>query len=135
MITIKSPAEIQKLQESADLVSEVHNRVYALIEPGISTIEIDRIAEKTIKDLGARPAFKGYRGFPYSVCASINEQVVHGFPSERKLIDGDILSLDIGVHYQGFVGDVARTHPVGQISEEADLLLRRAYYSLREAGK
>ncbi|MBZ0256892.1 M24 family metallopeptidase, partial [bacterium] len=131
MITIKSPAEIQRLQESADLVSEVHNRVHKIIEPGIATIEIDRIAEKTIKDLGARPAFKGYRGFPYSVCASINEQVVHGFPSDRKLKEGDILSLDIGVHYQGFVGDVARTYPVGQISEEADLLLRRAYHSLR----
>lgn len=135
MITLKSPSEIQKLQESADLVSEVHNRVHGLIEPGIPTIEIDQFVEKTIKGLGAKPAFKGYRGFPYSVCASVNEQVVHGFPSDRKLLDGDILSLDIGVHYQGFVGDVARTYPVGKISDEADLLLRRAYHSLREAGK
>lgn len=135
MITLKSPSEIQKLQESADLVSEVHNRLQEIIEPGLPTIELDQLAEKLIRSYGAKPAFKGYRGFPYSVCVSINEQVVHGFPSDRKLRDGDVLSLDIGVHYQGYVGDVARTVGVGAISPEADLLIRRSYQALREAGE
>lgn len=131
MIILKSEKEIQRLKESADLVSQVHAELQKIIEPGLPTIELDRAAEKFIRDHGAIPAFKGYRGFPYSVCVSINEQVVHGFPSERTLKEGDLLSLDIGVVYNGYVGDVARTVGVGQLSPEDDQLLRRAYHALR----
>lgn len=132
MITLKTNEEIQRLQESADLVSEVHNRLQEIIEPGLPTLELDSAAEKIIRGYGAVPAFKGYRGFPYNICASVNEQVVHGFPSPRKLREGDILSLDIGVFYNGYVGDVARSIGVGELSEENDKLLRRAYAALRE---
>ncbi len=135
MITLKSPQELRLLQESADLVSEVQNKMLAMAEPGLPTIELDRAAETLIRGLGAKPVFKGYRGFPYSVCVSINEQVVHGFPSKRKLKEGDILSLDVGVHYQGYVGDCARTVGIGKISEEAELMLRRAYLGLQESGQ
>lgn len=133
MITLKSPQEIERLQECADMVSEVQNRMLALAEPGLPTIELDRLAEKLIREMGAEPAFKGYRGFPYSVCVSINEQVVHGFPSDRKLQEGDILSLDVGLKYKGYVGDCARTIGIGKIGPEADLLIRRAYFALQES--
>jgi methionyl aminopeptidase len=133
MITLKSLREIDKLQESANLVSEVHNQMIAIAEPGITTIELDRLAEKLIRDAGAKPAFKGYRGFPYTVCASINEQVVHGFPSNRKIKEGDILSLDVGVVYQGYVGDCARTIGIGKITPEEDQLIRCSYYALQQA--
>ncbi len=133
MIQLKSPQEIQRLRESADLVSEVMNRMLNAAEPGLPTLELDSLAEKTIREFGAKPAFKGYRGFPYSVCVSINEQVVHGFPSKRKLKEGDILSLDVGVFYQGYVGDCARTIGIGKIIPEADLMIRRAYLALRYA--
>jgi len=133
MILLKSPQEIERLQESADLVSEVMNRMLAMAAPGVPTIELDWLAEKTIRECGATPAFKGYRGFPYSVCVSINEQVVHGFPSKRMLKEGDVLSLDVGVKYRDYVGDCARTMVVGSVSLEADLIIRRAYLALREA--
>ncbi|HOJ60531.1 MAG TPA: type I methionyl aminopeptidase [bacterium] len=133
MITLKSPQEIQRLQESADLVSEVQNRMHAIAEPGLPTLELDRLAESLIRGYGAEPVFKGYRGFPYTVCVSINEQVVHGFPSSRVLREGDVLSLDVGVRYQGYVGDCARTIPIGEVSPEAGLLIRRAYLALQEA--
>lgn len=131
MIILKSSQEIKRLQESADLVSEVLNRMIDLAQPGLPTIELDRLAEKTIKEYGAKPAFKGYRGFPYTVCCSINEQVVHGFPSDRKLKEGDIVSLDVGVKYNGYIGDCARSFGIGEISQEANLLLRRSYYALK----
>src|SRR4029077_13526074 len=89
-----------------------------LVAVGVSTLEIDRAAEKMIRDAGALPTFKGYRGFPYSICASVNEQVVHGFPSNYKLKDGDIFSIDCGATFEGFVGDTATTVPVGQVSED-----------------
>ncbi|MGI6454657.1 MAG: type I methionyl aminopeptidase [bacterium] len=133
MITLKSPREIEKLQESADLVSSVMNTMLAAAEPGVTTLELDRLAEKTIRDAGAIPMFKGYRGFPYTVCASINEQVVHGFPSQRKLKEGDILSLDVGVKYNGYVGDCARTITIGMVPPEVELMIRRAYYALQQA--
>ncbi len=135
MIVLKSKHEIQRLQESADLVSEVLNKMIDMAEPGVSTIELDELAEKTIRDYGAKPAFKGYRGFPFTVCCSINEQVVHGFPSKRKLQEGDLVSLDVGVIHNGFVGDCARSFGVGTLSPEVDQLLRRAYYALRSACK
>lgn len=133
MITLKSPQEIAKMQESADLVSEVMNRMLAAAQPGVTTNELDQLAEKTIRQAGATPMFKGYRGFPYTVCVSINEQVVHGFPSGRKLQEGDVLSLDVGVKYQGYVGDCARTVAIGKVPPEVDLLIRRSYFSLKQA--
>lgn len=135
MINLKSPREIEKLQVSANLVSEVQNQMLSLAQPGLPTIELDRLAEKVIREAGAEPVFKGYRGFPYTVCVSINEQVVHGFPSKRKLKEGDILSLDVGVRYQGYVGDCARTIAIGEVTPEEDLLIRRSYYALHAAGK
>lgn len=135
MIHLKSPREIEKLQTSANLVSEVQNQMLALAQPGLQTIELDRLAERIIRDAGAEPVFKGYRGFPFTVCVSINEQVVHGFPSKRKLKEGDILSLDVGVRYKGYVGDCARTIPIGQVTPVEDLLIRRAYHALSLAGK
>ncbi|RJP24514.1 MAG: type I methionyl aminopeptidase [Candidatus Omnitrophota bacterium] len=135
MIQLKSPQEIQRLQESADLVSNVMNRMLKMAKPGLPTIELDEMAEKTIRSYGARPAFKGYRGFPFSVCVSVNEQVVHGFPSRKPLKEGDVLSLDVGVIYQGYVGDCARTIGIGVVAAEADLLIRRSYYALQQACK
>lgn len=133
MIHLKSASEIKRLRESADLVSSVLNQIIAMAEPGVETLELDASAEGAIRARGAVPAFKGYRGFPYSVCVSINEQVVHGFPSKRKLREGDILSVDVGVIYEGYVGDCARSVAIGEVPREHDLLIRRAYDALRKA--
>ena len=95
-----------------------------MVEPGITTLEVDMAAEKMIRDGGALPTFKGYHGFPYSICASVNEQVVHGFPSTYKLKEGDIFSIDVGATLGGFVGDTATTVPVGHVSEELLALIR-----------
>ncbi len=135
MITLKSPQELEKMQKSADLVSEVLNMVIDAIEPGITTIELDWMAEKAIRDAGAVPMFKGYRGFPYTLCISINEQVVHGFPSNRTLKEGDVLSVDVGAKLHGFVGDSARSITVGKVSKDVDLMIRRAYYALEQGCK
>ena len=95
-----------------------------MVEPGIPTIEIDQVAEKIIRDAGALPTFKGYNGFPYSICASVNEQVVHGFPSGYSLKEGDIFSIVCGVTLEGFLGDTATTVPVGEVDEQALKLIR-----------
>src|SRR4029077_4677103 len=95
-----------------------------LVAVGVSTLEIDRADGKMITDAGALPTFKGYHGFPYSICASVNEQVVHGFPSDYKLKDGDIFSIDVGVTLNGFVGDTAATIPVGTVTEDRLKLIR-----------
>ena len=113
MIIGKSKKEIEKMRAAGQLVGQVLQELRRLVEPGISTIEIDSAAEKMIRDAGALPTFKGYHGFPFSVCASVNEQVVHGFPSKYRLKEGDIFSLDCGVTLEGFVGDTAITVPVG----------------------
>jgi len=102
-----------------------------MIKPGITTLELDRIAEEYILKSGATPSFKGYNGFPSSICASVNEQVVHGFPSNRKLKEGDIISVDIGATLDGFVGDSAKTYAVGEIEDEAKRLIevtRQSFY-------
>ena len=112
MIIGKSKKEIEKMRASGKLAGEVLSHLRSLVQPGITTIEIDQVAEKMIRDAGALPTFKGYNGFPYSICASVNEQVVHGFPSGYKLKDGDIFSIDCGVTLGGFVGDTATTVPV-----------------------
>jgi methionyl aminopeptidase len=124
MIIGKSKKEIDKMRAAGQLTGLVLNELRNLAEPGISTIEIDRAAEKMIRDAGGLPTFKGYHGFPYSICASVNEQVVHGFPSDYILKDGDIFSIDCGVTLEGFVGDTATTVPIGKVSDECLALVR-----------
>ena len=124
MIIGKSKKEIEKMRAAGKLVGQVLSHLRSLVEPGISTIEIDQIAEKMIRDAGALPTFKGYNGFPYSICASVNEQVVHGFPSGYKLKEGDIFSIDCGATLDGFVGDTATTVPVGQVEDWKLKLIR-----------
>lgn len=124
MIIGKSKKELEKMRAAGALVGLVLSELRKLVEPGVSTIEVDQAAEKMIRDAGALPTFKGYHGFPYSICASVNEQVVHGFPSDYKLKDGDIFSIDCGVTLEGFVGDTATTVPVGVVSAETLRLVR-----------
>jgi methionyl aminopeptidase len=124
MIIGKSKREIEKMRASGQLAGLVLSRLRSLVQPGVTTIEIDREAEKMIRDAGALPTFKGYNGFPYSICASVNEQVVHGFPSNYKLKEGDIFSIDCGVTLDGFVGDTATTVAVGKVDEERLKLVR-----------
>jgi methionyl aminopeptidase len=124
MIIGKSKRELEKMRAAGQLVGQVRNRLREMVEPGITTIEIDRAAEKMIRDAGALPTFKGYNGFPYSICASVNEEIVHGFPSSYELKDGDIFSIDCGVTLEGFVGDTATTVPVGRVSEDRLKLVR-----------
>lgn len=123
MIICKSETELGFMREAGRIVAETHRLMAQSIEPGITTGELDRIADKYIRSQGAVPSFKDYNGFPYSICASVNEELVHGFPGKRKLNEGDIVSLDIGAQYRGFHGDSAWTYPVGNISEEAKKLL------------
>src|SRR5687767_4329250 len=118
MIIGKSKRELDKMRAAGRLVGQVLAHLRTLVEPGITTMEVDRAAEKMIRDAGALPTFKGYNGFPYSICASVNEQIVHGFPSNYKLKDGDIFSIDVGATLEGFVGDSATTVPVGKVSDE-----------------
>jgi methionyl aminopeptidase len=124
MIIGKSKKELEKMRTAGQLVGLVLQRLREMVEPGITTLEIDQAAEKMIRDAGAVPTFKGYHGFPYSICASVNEQVVHGFPSDYQLKDGDIFSIDCGVTLGGFVGDTATTVPVGRVSDERLKLVR-----------
>ncbi|HEY7785127.1 MAG TPA: type I methionyl aminopeptidase [Pyrinomonadaceae bacterium] len=118
MIIGKSKKEIAKMRAAGKLAGQVLQELRRIAVPGISTLEVDRAAEKMIRDAGALPTFKGYNGFPFSICASVNDQVVHGFPSEYKLKSGDIFSIDCGVTLEGFVGDTATTVPIGDVSPE-----------------
>ncbi len=124
MIIGKSKKEIEKMRAAGQLVGSVLRELRGMVTPGITTIEIDRVAEKMIRDAGALPTFKGYHGFPFSICASVNEQVVHGFPSNYKLKEGDLLSIDCGVTLEGFVGDTATTVPVGTVRADWQKLIR-----------
>jgi methionyl aminopeptidase len=124
MIIAKSRKEIEKMRAAGKLVGQVLQELRAMAAPGLSTLEIDQAAERMIRDAGALPTFKGYHGFPYSICASVNEQVVHGFPSSYALKSGDIFSIDVGVTLDGFVGDTATTVPVGEITPELSQLIR-----------
>jgi methionyl aminopeptidase len=124
MIIGKSKRELEKMRAAGRLVGQVLAHLRTLVEPGVTTLEVDRAAEKMIRDAGALPTFKGYNGFPYSICASVNEQIVHGFPSNYRLKDGDIFSIDVGVTLEGFVGDTATTVPVGKVSEDRLKLIR-----------
>jgi len=123
MIVCKSESELNLMREAGRIVAETHRLMKQAICPGITTGELDRIAEAYITSQGAVPSFKGYNGFPSSICASVNEELVHGFPGPRKLVEGDIISIDIGAKYKGYHGDSAWTYAVGKISEEAQRLL------------
>lgn len=123
MIICKSEKELDLMREAGRIVAECHKLLSAHIEPGITTGELDQMADRFIRSQGAVPSFKGYNGFPSSICASVNEELVHGFPSKRKLIEGDIVTFDIGAQYEGYHGDSAWTYPVGKITEEAQRLL------------
>lgn len=124
MIIGKSKRELDKMRAAGRLVGQVLAHLRTLVAPGVTTMEVDRAAEKMIRDAGALPTFKGYNGFPYSICASVNEQIVHGFPSNYKLQEGDIFSIDVGVTLEGFVGDTATTVPVGKVGEDRLKLIR-----------
>jgi methionyl aminopeptidase len=124
MIICKSPAEIEKLRRSARLVREILYEARDRVRPGVSTRELEDFAEKRLTQAGAKPAFKGYRGYPCCLCTSVNEELMHGIPSGRRLKEGDILGLDLGVVLDGFYGDSALTVPVGEINESAQRLLK-----------
>lgn len=130
MIIYKSKEEIELIRESSLLVGRTLAEVARIIRPGIKTSELDRVAEEFIRDHKALPAFKGYNGFPFTLCISPNEQVVHGFPGKRELQDGDIVSVDCGALKNGFYGDSAYTFAIGEVAEETLLLMKRTKESL-----
>ncbi len=132
MIVCKSPAEIERMRAANALVANVLAELEAMVAPGVTTAELDRAAERLVRAGGAEPAFKGYRGYPGTLCASVNEQVVHGIPSARALVEGDIISLDMGVKLNGFYGDSAVTVAVGRVSADAEKLLRVTRESLEQ---
>jgi methionyl aminopeptidase len=123
VINIKSRREIEHLKKTNAIVAEIFEKVKGMVAPGVTTKELDRVAEEVILTRGAKPAFKGYRGFPATLCISVNNEVVHGIPGPRRLEEGDIVSLDAGVNLNGYYGDAAITLPVGEIDPEAKRLL------------
>jgi methionyl aminopeptidase len=131
LIVLKSEEEIKRMAEACRIVAEVLEGIKKIIAPGLTTKEIDEFAESFIRSKGAKPAFKGYRGYPSSICTSINEQVIHGIPSSTKMRNGDIISIDVGVNYRGFFGDAALTVPVGTIGKEAQRLVNVTERALR----
>ena len=135
MITIKNAEAILKMTEAGKIVGLVHDKLKGIIEPGISLLELDNQAEKLIIKLGAKPSFKGYGGFPATICASVDEQVIHGIPSKRKLREGEIVSIDVGAFYLGYHGDAAFTAAVGSISEEKARLIEVTERSFYEGFK
>lgn len=135
MVTIKSKTEIELMKDAGKITAEALKAVEENIKPGITTLELDRIAEKHIRSCGAIPSFKGYGGFPASICTSVNDEIIHGIPSKRVLKEGDILSVDCGACYKGYNGDAARTFGVGKISDEASRLIDVTKQSFFEAIK
>lgn len=124
MIILKSRSEIEKMRKSNAIVAAILEELAKKIRPGVKTIELDRLSEELALKKGARPAFKGYRGYPYSLCTSVNSEVVHGMPSDKELKEGDIVSLDFGILNDGYYGDAAVTVPVGEITPAARRLLK-----------
>lgn len=131
MIICKSAAEIEKLRRSGRIVREILEEMRAAVKPGVSTLDLEHLAEQRVRDYGVKPAFRGYRGYPCCLCASVNQEIVHGIPSKRVLQNGDIVSLDMGVIADGYYGDSAITAPVGEISEPLQRLLKVTEESLR----
>ena len=118
--------EISSIKKSNEIVAKILAELGRMITPGVQTKELDEFAEMRVKELNALPAFKGYRGYPASLCTSINEEIVHGIPSSRSLREGDIISIDFGVLYEGYYGDAAATYPVGEITPKAQKLIKAA---------
>ena len=133
MIVCRSAVEIEKLARVNALVAQVLAELMRVVEPGVSTLDLDQLAERRLRDAGALPAFKGYHGYPATICASVNDQVVHGIPNARPLKSGDIVSVDMGAKLDGFFGDSAVTVPVGTVSAEAQRLLQVTSASLDRA--
>lgn len=130
MLILRKPEEIEKIRVSNIMVAQILEALGEKVVEGITTRELDRYAEELALRQGARPAFKGYRGFPYSLCVSVNEEVVHGLPSQRILKNGDLVSLDFGIYFKGYYGDAARTFAIGEPGEEARRLMRVTEESL-----
>jgi methionyl aminopeptidase len=130
MLHLKNAQEIELMRESCALLSETLASIASIIKPGMTTLEIDRYAEAYIRDNGAVPSFKNYHGFPYTCCISVNDAVVHGFPTSKEIVDGDVVSVDLGVLKNGFHGDSAYTFAIGQVSDEVRQLLRVTKESL-----
>jgi len=130
MIHYKAKEEIELIKEGAEVLGRVHGELAALIRPGLKTIELDTLAEEFIRDHNGTPSFKDYNGFPYTLCVSLNENVVHGFPGEYQLQSGDIISIDCGVYYKGYHSDSAYTYGIGEVSKEIDQLLKVTRESL-----
>ncbi len=138
MIIAKSRKDLDKMREVGELIAEVRETLRNMVEPGITTLELNNVAEKMMRDAGAIPAFIGYAPgglspFPFAICASVNEQVVHGFSTDTKLVEGDVISIDMAAIYNGFVGDTATTIPVGKISDQAAQLIKVTEEALERA--
>ncbi|MGK2906579.1 MAG: type I methionyl aminopeptidase [Desulfuromonadales bacterium] len=129
MIPLKSPVELEKMRAAGRIVAETLALLESRICPGVTSAELDRLAEKECRRHGGKPAFKGYGGFPYAICSSPNDRVVHGFPDDTPLVEGDILSIDFGVLYKGYYGDAAITLAVGELDDET----RRLVMATRES--
>ncbi len=134
MIVCRSASELERMREAGRLVGEVLTELTGMVAPGVTTADLDAAAEKRILAAGAVPAFKGYHGYPATICASVNEEVIHGIPSGRRILKaGDILSIDVGAALDGYFGDSAVTLPVGRVTEDAATLLRATEESLYKA--
>jgi methionyl aminopeptidase len=134
VIVCRSASELERMREAGRLVGEVITELSQIVAPGVTTADLDAVAEKRIRKAGASPAFKGYHGYPATICASINEEVIHGIPSGRRVLnEGDVISIDVGVSLDGYFGDSAVTLPVGQVSEQAATLLRVTEEALYKA--
>ncbi len=130
MIELKSAREIEIMRRGGKITANTLSMLLKTVRPGVTLLELDRLAEKSIREQGGVPTFKGYHGFPASICASVNDVVVHGIPTERALKEGDILSIDIGSTFEGYVSDTAATIPIGHVSAEAERLMRVTQESL-----
>jgi len=135
MISIKTPEEIEIMAEGAKILSQIMKKVAKMVRPGVKTIELEKLFEKLILESGAKPNFKGYQGYPASLCTSVNEEIVHVLPSERILKEGDIISLDGGLSWKGYQTDMALTLPVGKISLEAQRLIKVTKKALKRGIK
>lgn len=138
MVKIKSKSEIEKMKVAGEVTHGALQAVKSAVKPGVTTAELDRVAEKYIRSRGCTPSFKGYGGFPGSICASVNDEVIHGIPGKRVLKEGDIISIDVGACYHGYNGDACRTFGVGEISEEARRLIdvtRQSFFKAIEFAR
>jgi methionyl aminopeptidase len=130
MIAIRTERELDLIRESCRIVGQAHRAINGVLKPGVLTRDLDEVAEQTIRDSGATPAFKGYHGYPATICISINEQVIHGIPGDRAIRAGDLVSVDIGAKYRGYFGDQAITYAVGEVAPEAARLMKVTRESL-----